>query len=219
MGNFTLKNLLFILLLSIPAKGLSGEGNRHLVSVTSAGLGWTSAYESVKPEGKSPFDAVSSLLHNVGLNYAYRFTDRIHVGVFAQSSRSTLRVKNRDSSASTSERNSLAYGVFGLYSFHEKIGDAWYAGAGLSLFNQEEEIAGDLEEAEGKGAFELDDRGVTFEVLIGKRFSLERWGIEDISYAPNVGGFVRKHGKDFSDQGIERGRGLTVVPVKFDLIF
>lgn len=207
-----MKCLLFILALYYPLSSLALT-DRHQVSLGSNGLGLSGAYEQMKTNSGSPFSQVDFSLQNISLNYAYRFSTRWQIGGFYQSNHSRYDFKG-DSDSFVSQ-DLTVYGLFSLYNFKDDLPNSFYLGLGLSTFTLEEEISHGISEAESKAPFELDDTGFTYEILLGKRFKI----FDHFSYAPSLSIFYRSHGRDFNDQDIDDGVGISIQAIKFDLLF
>lgn len=194
-------------------------GFRHMVTFGSQGLGWSGATEQMQTKSDSNFKRVDYYYSNLGLNYAYLINSRFQIGGFFQTMHQEHQFHRKGSGAKPTEIETNNFGFFTLYNFSDTLTDAYYTGAGVSIFYYKEENSHDLEESEGKSPFELDDQGVTLEVVFGKRFNLKHWNIEHLTYSPQGGFFHRTHGKDFNDQKVADGIGVSLQPVKFDFLF
>lgn len=208
---------LFMSLFSFPT--LATLEPRHMVSVNPSGLGWSGSYERLSTTDSSAFKTAHTFLHNFALNYAYRFTKRWQLGAFFQQMTNRSEFVLRSGGTAPLETNSTVIGTFLLYNFSDDLFSSWYTGASLSGFNQIEENSHKFNTAEGKAPMELDDSGVSFELVLGKRFSLKAQGLSNITFAPQAGVFTRTHHKDFKDQGTRNGLGLSLFPIKFDILF
>jgi hypothetical protein len=193
---------------------------RHMVSFGAGGFGWSGAAEQLPGDSKSEFSRVDYVFTNLGLNYAYSFTNRIQVGAFYKTFHQEHRFHKKGSRGSSpAEIESNTMGVFALYNFSEDISNAYFLGPSIATYNYLEENSHDLEGAENKAPFELDDSGMIYELVYGKRFALSKWSIEHITFAPQLSIYYRTHGKDFDDQHIMNGVGANIQPIKFDFLF
>jgi len=208
--------ILISLFFSVSSKGAD---ERHMVSFGPSGFGWSGSSEKIKSNNGSPFEKVESLLTELSLNYAYRFNKRMQLGGFYQTWHQEYDFHLNNGGTSTSDLKTEVYGLFLLYNFSSKFKESYFLGTSISFYNYEEENSGDFGKAENKTPFEIDDTGVTYEVILGKRFSLLKWNIDHLTYAPQVGVFYRNHGKDFDDQEIRNGIGFNIQAIKFDFIF
>lgn len=52
-----------------------------------------------------------------------------------------------------------------------------------------------------------------------KRIQLSKFKLDGLSYYPQVRSYFKTHAKDFDDQKVGDGIDLTVMPIRFDLIF
>lgn len=211
--------VLLILLIAFFSFKSFGDEPRHMVSFGSNGLGWSGAKEEIETTHRSAFKSVDHFLDQLAINYAVRLFSHLQLGAFYQNSVSEYEFQKRGNGQSQSKLKNTEFGFFVLYNFSKKLSQSFYLGAALSFFNVEEENSHDFTEAEGKAPFELDDEGRTYEILFGKRFSLEGIGIKNITYAPQVSAYLRRHGKDFADQKARNGRGIALQILKFDLLF
>nr|MBA2404915.1 hypothetical protein [Bdellovibrionales bacterium] len=129
------------------------------------------------------------------------------------------KFKAKGGNTAFSKVDTTVYGLFTFYNFSEEINRTYYLGLALSSFTMEEENSHDLTASEGKAPYELDDTGVTYELIFGKRFSFEKWDIKNLTYSPNISFYVRTHGRDFDDQEIDDGVGIAFQVIKFDFLF
>jgi hypothetical protein len=211
-------NVLIFFLTSMIFSAWSAD-DHHLISLGTSGFGLSGAAEKINPSSDSSFDAVQVLVKQISLNYAFRFMDRLQIGGFYQNDHNDYKFKSRKNRSSSSYTNNQIYGIFFLFNFSKKINDTFFIGLSTSFYNMEEENSKDFTDAESKQPFELDDEGFSHELVLGKRFSLRRWNIDHLTFAPQLGIFYRGHGKDFSDQKITEGFGVSVQTLKFDFLF
>ena len=209
--------LYFCLLLS-SLSVFAREQPIHMFTVGRNGFGWGGAYEKMGTKEKSPFDEVKYILSDIALNYAFRLGHRWQLGAFYQTNNSEYSFEKVGTNAFT-QITSTNYGLFTLYNFSDDFYSAYFLGASFSFVTYEEENSINFTESEGKAPFELDDYGAIYELNFGKRFSLKKWDISHLTYAPTVSVFYRTHGRDFNDQLIGDGLGVAWQVVKFDFLF
>lgn len=209
---------IFLLFFIVISTNAFADQYRHIVSIDSNGLGWSGTFEKMETKSESAFSDVEHLVNNIALNYAYRLTDRFILGGYFRSSNSEYKF-NTSSSSATVEAETQTIGLFALYNFSDTISSAWYTGASVGHFQIEQEVSHNVALEEGKNPFELDDTGMIFEIVAGKRFRLLKWNIDHLTYSPQIGFFHRTHSKDFDDQNVKNGYGVSFQPLKFDLLF
>ncbi len=211
--------LVIPLLLLMTTQQLAAKEPRHMVSFGRRGAGWSATNEDLETRGSSSFRGVDYFLNDLSLNYAYRVTSRIQLGAFYEGSHSEYRFRSTGGGRSTIETEVNTAGLFALTNFSSDLNDAWYAGYAFSITNVEEENSNDFENFEDKAPFELDDVSETHELIIGKRFSLRGFAVANLAFSPQLRLFYRSHGKDFDDQAVGNGTGVTMSPIRFDLLF
>lgn len=209
---------LCLILVLLPLSSFGAE-NRHMVSFGPSGFSWSGSAERISTDKGSPFERVGYFLHDISLNYAYRFSEDMQLGGFYQTWHQEYKFHTNDGSSTSSDLETQVFGLFLLYNFSTKINESYFIGLSTSFYNFEEENSGDFENAENKDPYEIDDTGVTYEVVWGKRFSLMKWNIDHLTYSPQLGIFNRTHGKDFDDQKIAEGVGFNIQAIKFDFLF
>lgn len=208
--------LVLFVFLSLPV--LAKEQPWHMVSFGRDGFGWSGTSEKID-ERKSDYKSVRYYLTDLSLNYAYRISRWFQLGGFYENYHSEYKFKKRTGGESPIEIETNRFGLFLLYNFSEDLNDSWYIGPSVSISNYEEENSHDFGDSEGKAPFELDDNSVEYEFVVGKRFSLRGFNVENLAFSPQIKVFHRTHGKDFDDQNLGSGTGVTVQPVRFDLLF
>lgn len=195
------------------------ERPKHMVMITSQGFGYGGAVEKAEIKSSSPFKNVTINRNNFAINYAYRLTDRVQLGAFYKQSHYDGNLTNKSGKEADIDEMSNSFGLFSIYNFSDDLFSSYYVGFLFANINAEREYGHGLTEAEGKAPFELDDAGSLYQIYFGKRFSLKRFGIHNITYSPQIGLYSRTYGKDFSDQGFEKGKGIIVDIIRFDVLF
>lgn len=214
------KRIIPLIVLSIFfSKSLFAETPKHMVTFGSQGLGGSFYTEQMKTGDSSDFKRVDRLFTNLGFNYAYRLTQRIQIGGFYSTSQEEYDFNPRESGRATSKIDSTSIGIFALYNFHDEIDNAFYVGVSAANFNYEEQNSQSFVSAENKTPYEIDDAGQSYELFFGKRFDLISRSIRHLTYAPQVGVFMKTHSKDFNDQNIGQGSGVSIHALKFDFLF
>lgn len=219
MQNIFLTLTFILFSFSTIAAEQNGTRYRHQVMVNNEGFGYGGSIERADTKSSSPFKDVSILHDNLSFNYAYRVSDRIQIGVFYQHQQYKGNLTNKRGGDADIKKNSSHYGLFAQYNFHDDLPKAWYTGVMAAQINDEENVGHEFTEAEAKAPFELDDTGYFFQLYVGKRFSLDKMGINNITYSPKVGLYARTYGKDFRDQGFKGGQGVTFEFIRFDVLF
>lgn len=209
---------IFILLLSLLSFNSSADEHKHLVTFGSNGFGWSGAAEQMETGDSSNFSDVDYWINNIGINYGYRLNERYIIGAHLQTFNSEYTFQGGNGSG-TVEEEGLIFGLYLLYNFSDTAANTWYTGLSVSHFSEQEEVGNGISGAEGKSPFELDDAGEIFEIFLGRRFSLKKWNIEHLTYAPQFGLYFKTHSKDFDDQDIKDGFGISFQPVRFDFLF
>lgn len=213
-----MKKLGLLLLMLFPFSAFSREP-RHMITFGSRGLGWSGTVERMETKPSSMFRNIDYYLSNLALNYAYRLYPRFQIGAFFENVHSEYKFHRKGNGHSSQELELNVLGVFLIYNFHDDIHDAYYIGLSASNTTHEEEISHDFADSEGKAPVELDDTNQTYEFLFGKRIPIIMMGFENLSFSPQIRLFYQTHGKDFEDQDVKYGLGMTILPIRFDLIF
>lgn len=191
---------------------------KHIVSINQNGLGWGGSYEKMETKSASVFADVEHIVNNIGINYGYRITDRFILGGYVRNTNSEYKFKASANSGKV-EVETMTVGLYTLYNFSDTISNAWYAGVSVAHYTNEQETSHNVAIAESKNPFELDDAGMIYEAVVGKRFRLLKWNIDHLTYSPQIGFFHKTHSKDFDDQDLKNGFGVSFQPVKFDFLF
>lgn len=204
---------LFILTLFLTSQA-QAIPHRHMLSLGRTGFSWNHSVEKLNTQKSSALDDLYTFMTDLGLNYSYRFTNRIQLGLFYLHSRNELRFKNVDGGSSSAQIETDEYGLELIYNFHDDILDAWYTSLSFSVINLEEENTSKLSGAESKTPFELDDSSYRTTMMLGKRWDLGSLKMAAVTFAPRIGVYYQTHSKDFSDQKATSGIGLSVEPIR-----
>lgn len=213
-----MKKLLVILVL-IPMWSMAEEVPKHMVMISTNGLGASVAVERMNTSSGSKFSKVEKIPENLSLNYAYRITKKQQVGMSFQSIHNELKFEKRGGGSTSSKDKITSVGIFGIHNFDERIQGATYIAGLISYTNIEDEVSHDFSDSEGKAPIEHDDTIMSYEISLGKRFSLEDYNLKNLLYSPSVAVFYNVHAKDFDDQKVTEGWGVGVNVLKFDLLF
>jgi hypothetical protein len=211
--------LIILLLIFISFNAKAEEQPWHMISFGRNGLGWAGTAEELETKSNSQFKSVDYFLSDISINYAFRISRWFQIGGFYQGSHSEYNFKKRTGESAPLQIESNSVGTFVIYNFSEDLNDSFYVGYSFAITSYEEENSHEFSNAEGKAPFELDDITQTHELIIGKRFSLRGFNVENLAYSPQFRIFYRTHGKDFDDQDVGSGTGLNVQPLRFDLLF
>lgn len=219
MNKYFFAIIIILISLSALAQEEVEKRPRHMVMITTQGFGFGGSAEDGDTKGSSPFKGSTIDEHNFALNYAYTITDRIQLGAFFKQSRYTNNVKTKSGDDADIDEMTNSFGVYGIYNFSDDLYTSYYLGFMVASINREENYGRGFTEAEEKQPFELDDKGSVYQIYFGKRFSLKRFGIQNITYSPQIALYSRTYGKDFSDQGFDKGKGIIFDVVRFDVLF
>ncbi len=185
-------------------------GQTHQVSFSSNySAGWSGEAFSSQTKNNSKVDSFEGLSGEITVNYAYTLTKRLQVG-FAFTNvtdESTLKLDSGTETKYQTANRSLF--LFSLFNFNDEFNKAFYAGGGLATEIKESEIKGTNNDYIASG----------LSVIIGKRFPLTDWGIENLTYAPMVTFTAGLISGDLKDDGVERINTTTLDIIKFDLLF
>lgn len=213
------KSLLAASLL-ISLNTFANEQPWHMISFGRDGFGLTTAHEDIDTKDNSPFKSVILYFSDIGLNYAYRVSSRVQIGANYSNRHREFRFKSSTGGKHTSvEIEEQTIGAFAIYNFSEDLNDAWFAGYGYSVIKYNEENSPEFQTAEGKGPFEFDDASSKNELFVGKRFSLRGFNVPNLTYSPQISFYMQTHAKDFKDNRIGNGTGVTLQPIRLDLLF
>ena len=210
---------IFLLLLVLIPFQASAREEWHMITFGRHGLGWTGTAERMQTNGDSTFKNVTYFLSDLSLNYAYRISKRFQLGAFYEGLHREYKFRRKDGGSSPQTIESDTYGLFLIYNFNNNLYDAYYLGLGVSSTTYEEEISHDFADSEGKAPLELDDTNETYELFFGKRIPISIMGFDNLSFSPQIKFFYQTHGKDFRDQDVDYGLGMSLQPIRFDLLF
>jgi hypothetical protein len=191
------------------------SSHRSMVQVGSSGFGATGAYEKFEPKGSSLFDEFSIVKGNFALNYSYAVMPQLQIGLFFSNRHDERKFKTTDGKSGRIEEETQQIGLQALWNFKRDLHDSTYAGVMLSHLNHEDEN----DHVEPFDYLEDDRSAQSVDLIVGKRFGLERWGIHNITYSPSLSVFITNSQKDYEDDGIDKSYGIVVNLIKFDVLF
>jgi hypothetical protein len=192
----------------------AGEFPRHMVMLNENGFGGFASYEHFSPRSGSIFNEYEIFNGNLQFNYSYSVDNRWQLGAYFVN-----RTHERDIETNRGKKGEIEadYRILGgvlFYNFSNDLYNSWLTGAAIAYHNQEEEFDKDIQ-----FIFEDDRQAVSFEFIMGKRFSLKNNGLANISYSPSLSFFVANSTKDYADDKINFSYGVNVHFLKFDLFF
>ncbi len=192
---------------------------KHMIKISPIGLGGDASVEGLQSDNDSKYNNATYWIHNISLNYAFLIAPRWQLGAYYKASENKQVFDRKGTGKTTSKRNTTSFGAFIIYNFSPELVSCYYLGLTTGRYNQEEQVSLDFAQDEGKVALEFDDDGENYGLFVGKRFSLKILGIKNISYSPQLTFFYNTHGKDLRDQGLRKGKGLSIEPLKLDILF
>jgi hypothetical protein len=172
---------------------------RHMVSFGNGLFGWTNQQETFDPESGSTVDNFFRMTDGLNLNYYYSATNRIQLGIEVSTSKQT------DGSDSETRTQHMLVAI--QYNFSDDLFNAYYLGLGVGT---------------GREYGHTSKQGYRLTRLTaGKRFSLEGiiGGCKNLTYAPAISYAANVYDGEFKSEGLIHARQLTVIPLKFDLLF
>lgn len=185
------------------------EQPTHMVEISTSGLGWSAEGLTGDIESDSLVEDAEISYGNFAINYYHTITSRFQLGGFYQRSTSEVEVKYSDNSESKTENSTMMYGLIGYYNFSDDLRNAFYLGGGIVGGSEDTETSTSEENVKYSG----------FAVLFGKRFSLEDYGLANLSYSPNITIAQITYQEDYEEAGIEGATYARIIPIKFDLMF
>lgn len=205
--------LAFVLLSSVSAYAQS-EQPKHLISVGADGFGWSGIggiFDWDKDEsGVKKHESSQSKLM---LNYAYILPNRIMIGAFVSSETNESTIKMTDGSKTKSEDASTEIGLGLGYNFNEDLYNSWWIQAIISSGKMVDETK------DSSGKDKSDNKYSAFYLKLGRRISLDSWGLKNISYNPTITLGSAKYSGDLNDSGLDRGSQFQLEIIKFDILF
>lgn len=167
--------------------------------------------------GTKDFDLTKG---NFSVNYAYRFINNIQIGVSLTKYNSMEERKINASAGGgkiKSENNQDALYFFGTYNFQDQLQDSWFVTMAVGRENFKTQVKDTNSPAPSNSKTEYHVSGFNFEV--GKRFSLKKYNIENLTYSPSISYKNGNAGGDLEDSGVDSLAQITFDLVKFDLLF
>lgn len=188
---------------------------KHMIQVTTHGLGIGAGYEKTDPASDSQFEVFNTFKGNIEINYAYTIRPQLQIGGLYSNRSEERNYDTKGNSQGEISINTQIIGAFVQWNFQEELPDTWYTGLMFSNLNHEEESS-------NKAVFnklEDDKSADSWEIYFGKRFSLGHWGITNITYSPSLSLYSQNARKDYADDGLKDAAGINVQAIKFDVLF
>ncbi len=206
---------LLVLMCTLTIGFAYGQETKHQIS-----FGANQSLELSGSSSKAEFDSslnVEDYVNgsgNFSVNYLYSVSEKIQLGLSLYNKRSHSKIEF--DSGSKSESISEDRGTYFLfnYNFNSELSRSWYLGFGFGreTFKEEnEDTTGTKSDSESSVSASI--------FYFGKRFSLEFFGIKNLTYAPMISYHFGETSGDLEDDGIEEIRILTFDILKVDLLF
>lgn len=206
--------LLLLMLALTPLTVLAEKFPRHMVMLNETGLGGFASYEHFSPRSRSIFNKYEIFNGNLEVNYTYSLDNRWQLGAFFVNRSHERDVETNSGLRGKIETDFQILGGVLLYNFSDDLYNSWLTGAAVGYHNQEEEFDKGIQ-----FILEDDRQAVSFEYIVGKRFSLKNNGLANISYSPSLSFFVANSTKDYEDDKINFSYGVMLHFLKFDVLF
>jgi hypothetical protein len=206
--------IVFVAVGSFAAHAL--EKPRHLIGVGTDGFGWSGlAITHEKDEQKSNIKDQSTSVGRMDLNYHYLWSNGWMLGAELRYTNISSEYKRPNTDEKIeSEYTETAFGVSVGYNFNEDFYRSWWVKAvfgGGSERDREQDAT----------STETDNyRTSSFGLAVGKRFSLESWGLRNVTYAPSISWTRKRYsGSDADRDGLEATSQGRIDLLRLDILF
>lgn len=206
--------LSLLLFIFFPLISLANEYPKHMVQITTHGLGVGAAFERTYPRDESNFRKFDVFKGEIDFNYAYTLTHRLQLGFLFSNRNEKRNFETKDDDRGRVAYYNLLLGLSLILNFSDDLMNSYYSGLTFSALNHEEEYT--------KTVFDYleDDKNAeTYEIFFGKRWSLKHWGLANITYSPTLSFYMQRARKDYEDDGLQDNMALNFEVVKFDVLF
>lgn len=194
-----------------------GDQPKHLIAVTTDGLGW-SGFGNKFDWDKDKSGVRDSDYSNgkLALNYGYIFESKVMVGAELnyEYEKSETEYDTGDKESEETTTSSLA--LFIGYNFNEDLFNSWWVKASLgagSIETESKDTTATPQETDS-------DIGVSFITIeAGKRFSFEGLGLKNLTFSPSIAFTSASYDEDADDAGLNESTAATLNIIKFDILF
>lgn len=162
----------------------------------------------------SPLDSWEGLDGNLSLAYAYRLTDKFQLGGAFSSRNREEEYEFRNGTKVETDDSSFSIFAIATYNFSFVLKQAWYLAVAVGREVYETKLTDSFGSSD-----DADYNLNVFSLIIGKRFSLEKWGLQNLSYSPMITFSGASVDGDLQDEGADTVSTTTLDLIKFDLLF
>lgn len=207
--------IILILSLMISTIALAeGDQPKHIFTIGTDGFGWSGLATTFDwDKEKSGVEENTYSEGNLKLNYSYVFLNRLMLGAEIMVKTEESEAKDTAGNKETSEESTTEFGISLGYNFNEDLFNSWWIKGTLG--------SGDFEskEEDSTSTTELEYGYTSFTLSVGKRISLDSWGLKNFSYNPSIAFTSGTVSGDAEDAGLEKFSHLKLEIIKVDILF
>lgn len=203
-------------LLALTCSANAADSN-HLISIGTDGFGWSGAANVLKwDEEKSGIKDNKESSGSLEFNYAYIFDNGFMLGVSVSNETEKDETKVTTGEKITEESSDTSLAIVLGYNFSQNLNESWWIKSYLGTTSAESETKDGTDPTNDN---KVKGDGSIFALEVGKRFTLSKWGLSNVTYSPSIRYSSTSFGGDFKDAGLESRTGFELNVLKFDVLF
>lgn len=212
-----MKLFVFALILSfnVFAEGEAVSSPKHQITFGNDSFGWDGSSTATDTDKSLGIKDFSLSEGNFNLNYAYQVFPQFQIGAEISSSTEEQEIKYEAGGKYTDEDSTTTFAAFITYNTNEDLNNSFFitASLGKSIVKSETKDTSDGSKTDSKY-----DASIISGAL-GKRFSMQKLGIQNLVYSPKISFVSAKIGGDLEDEGVNSAFQVKIDVLRFDLLF
>ena len=187
---------------------------RHIVSIGTDGLGWSGLKKTYKwDEDKSGVSDHTNSESSIKLNYNYVFNNRWMVGGEFSSESSSTTITPTSGTDIKTDTAETSLGLSVGYNFSYNYCCAWWIKGTLGTGTSSDKTVDSTGTDETKFGYSF------YALTVGKRFSIELFGLKNFSYSPAITMTSAKMTGSTHSDGLNSASELKLDILRLDILF
>ena len=191
------------------------EQPKHQITFGNDSFGWDGSAATTDTDKSLGIKDFTFGEGNFNVNYAYQIFPQVQIGAEIISRTEVQEIKYDDGGKYTDDDSTTTVGAFVTYNTSEEINNSFFITAGISKSTVKSETKDTSDNSKSSTKYDAS----IFSGAIGKRFSMQKLGIQNLVYSPKLTVASGKFSGDLEESGVNSAVQVKIDVLRFDLLF
>ena len=191
------------------------EQSKHQITFGNDSFGWDGSSTTTDTDKSLGIKDFTFGEGNFNVNYAYQIFPQVQIGVEIVSRVEEQEIKYEAGGKYTNDDSATTFGAFVTYNASEDLKNSFFITAGIGKSTVKTETKDTSENTESSSEYDIS----ILSGAIGKRFSMQNLGIQNLVYSPKITVASGKISGDLEESGVNSAMQVKIDIMRFDLLF